>query len=61
MPSHDRRTRKVFSRSGKRPETFRFDVGGDTGAVGRRTDETIWGCLLEKRSDIWNRSAPRGE
>ena len=39
--------RKVFGRSGKRPETFRTDVGADTSAVGRRTDEIICGCLLE--------------
>ena len=33
----------------------------DTSAVGRRTDEIICGCVLEKGFDIWNRSAPRGE
>ena len=53
--------RKVFGRSGKIPETFRTDVGADTSAVGRRTDEIIYGCILEKRSDIWNCLASRGE
>ena len=51
----------VFGRSGKRPEMIRTDVGADTSAVGRRTDEIICKSLHEKRSDIWNRSAPRGE
>ena len=32
-----------------------------TSAGGRLTDDIICGCLLGKRSDIWNRSAPRGE
>ena len=35
------------------------NADADTSAVGRRTDEIICGCLLEKRSDIWNRSAER--
>ena len=34
------------------------NADADTSAVGRRTDEIICGCHLEKRSDIWNRSAP---
>ena len=38
-----------------------FDVGADTSVVGRRTDEIIGWSLLEERSDIWNRSAPRGK
>ena len=41
--------------------TNKVNVSADTSAVGRRTDEIICGSLLEKRSDIWNRSAPRGE
>ena len=37
------------------------DSCADTSTVGRRTDEIICRSLLEKRSDFWNRSAPRGE
>ena len=42
----------------KRPETFRTDAGTNEYAVGRRTDEIVYGSLLDKRSDIWSRSAP---
>ena len=51
----------MFGRCGLRRKTIGTDVGADTSAVGRRTDEINCGSLLEKRSDIWNRSAPRGE
>ena len=50
--------RKVFSRSGKRHKTLGFNVGA---AVGGRTDEIIGWSLLEKCSNIWNRSASRRE
>ena len=43
-----------------RPKMIGTDVGADTSAVGRRTDEIICRSLLEKRCDFWNRSAPRG-
>ena len=44
-----------------RPKTTWANVGADTSAVGGRTDEIICRSLPEKRSDFWNRSAPRGE
>ena len=44
-----------------RPETFRIDAGTNAYAVGRRTDEIVYVSLLDQGSDIWNRSAPRGE
>ena len=42
----------------KRPETFRTDAGTNAYAVGGRTDEIVYRSILDKLSDIWNRSAP---
>ena len=50
----------VFGGVGERPKTIGTEVGADTSAVGRRSDEIICRSLPEKRSDFWNRSAPRG-
>ena len=52
---------KVFGRSGTRHKTIGFDVGADTSAVGGRTDKIICWSLLEKCSNIWNRSTSRRE
>ena len=52
--------RQSVDRSGKRHQTI-FDVGADTSAVGGRTDKIICWSLLEKCSNIWNRSASRRE
>ena len=38
----------------KRPEPFRTVAGTNAYAVGRRTDEIVYGSILDKRSDIWN-------
>ena len=43
------------------PLTNKVNVSADTSTICRRTDEIICRSLLEKRSDTWNRSAPRGE
>ena len=52
-------TRWVVYKEWKRPETFRTDAGTNAHAVGGRTDEIVHGSIFDKRSDIWNRSAPR--
>ena len=47
--------------AGRDTKTLGFDVGAGTSAVGRRTDKIIGWSLLEKCSNLGNRSASRRE